>query len=114
MVSNSRRRGRAAANPESSSNNNPNDYHSDDTLRSEDDGEGDGEAAYDANITDSESLFRSFEIWKAKVFKIILPATAVPIMMGMMDLIDPEQGTLQYIRKMSNTTLDNFGNFPKL
>ena len=60
MVSNSRRRGRAAANPESSSNN-PNDYHSDDTLRSEDDGEGVGEAAHDANIIDSESLFRSFE-----------------------------------------------------
>jgi hypothetical protein len=64
MASNSRRRGRAAANPEPS--NNSNDYHSDDTLQSEDDGEGDGEAAHDANIImqdykDSESLFRSFE-----------------------------------------------------
>lgn len=66
MASNSRRgRGRAATNPEQYSNNS-NDYHSDDTLQSEDDGEGDGEAANGANIImqdhkGSKSLFRSVE-----------------------------------------------------
>ena len=61
----------ASANPENDSD----DLHSDDTLRSEseDNNEGDEGTTYNKNIimqdhNDSEFLFGSFEYWKAKSF----------------------------------------------